>query len=78
MKVISSVAQQPNLRALNATIEAARAGDAGKGFAVVAYEVKERAKQTAHATDEISQRIDAIQSDTRPDPHRVQHDRHRR
>lgn len=64
IKVITSIAQQTNLLALNATIEAARAGEAGKGFAVVANEVKELAKQTAAATEDISQRIGAIQSDT--------------
>lgn len=65
IKVITSIAQQTNLLALNATIEAARAGEAGKGFAVVANEVKELAKQTATATEDISQKIDAIQSDTK-------------
>lgn len=64
IKVITSIAQQTNLLALNATIEAARAGDAGRGFAVVANEVKELAKQTATATEDISQRIEAIQTDT--------------
>jgi len=65
IKVITSIAQQTNLLALNATIEAARAGEAGKGFAVVANEVKELAKQTAQATEDISLKITAIQGDTK-------------
>lgn len=65
IKVITSIAQQTNLLALNATIEAARAGEAGKGFAVVANEVKELAKQTAAATEEISEKIESIQGDTK-------------
>jgi methyl-accepting chemotaxis protein len=64
IKVITSIAQQTNLLALNATIEAARAGEAGKGFAVVANEVKELAKQTAQATEDISRKITAIQANT--------------
>ena len=65
IKLITSIAQQTNLLALNATIEAARAGESGKGFAVVANEVKELAKATTSAAEDISQKVEAIQMDAR-------------
>jgi len=65
VKAITSIAQQTNFLALNAAIEAARAGAAGRGFAVVANEVKDLAKETALATEEITRKIEAIQADTR-------------
>ncbi|MFH0782664.1 MAG: methyl-accepting chemotaxis protein [Pseudomonadota bacterium] len=63
-EVITEISEQTNLLALNATIEAARAGEAGKGFAVVANEIKELAKQTATATQQIKSRIEGIQNST--------------
>lgn len=64
-KLITSIARQTNLLALNATIEAARAGEAGRGFAVVANAVMDLSRKTASATDDIREKIESIQRDTR-------------
>jgi methyl-accepting chemotaxis protein len=65
VSTISTIAERTNLLSLNASIEAARAGEAGRGFAVVANEVKELARETASATEDIRHRIEAIQQDSR-------------
>ncbi len=63
-ETITTISEQTNLLALNATIEAARAGAAGKGFAVVAHEIKDLARLTAEATEDIKNKVSGIQSST--------------
>ncbi len=64
VELINQIAEQTNLLALNATIEAASAGEAGRGFAVVANEVKELARQSAAATQDIRLQVSLIQENT--------------
>ncbi len=64
VETITEISEQVNLLSLNATIEAARAGEAGKGFAVVANEIKELARQTAAASNDIKERVGGIRKTT--------------
>jgi methyl-accepting chemotaxis protein len=58
---VDEIAAQSNVLALNASVEAARAGEYGKGFAVVAVEVRNLARQSQQATEQVRGILSEVQ-----------------
>lgn len=63
--IISNIAKQTNLLALNASIEASREGEHGLGFSVVAEEISKLANQTTHAVEDIRNKIEQMQGQSK-------------
>ncbi len=59
---VNDIAEQSNLLAINASVEAARAGGAGLSFAVVAEEMRDMAKQSRAATEQVRNILVGIQN----------------
>jgi methyl-accepting chemotaxis protein len=61
---VNELAEQSNLLAVNASIEAAKAGEHGRGFSVVASEVRDLAKQSKAATQQIRSLLSEIEKES--------------
>ena len=59
------MSRQTGLVSVNAAVEAARAGESGRGFAAVAVEVRRLSVDSARASSDIVQRVDAFETQMR-------------